>query len=242
MSEIRCNNCHTLMVELEVDYESMTDGQEADYMAGFNHPFMCPKCGAQDLCDTEHCFCDFDEDEDECVDEEYELHKNLPGMRIRQVNSEKINLLPRCKQAKNFIVQGEWNEYLARKYYEAQGFECIKMVQFRGKRWALNAEEVIETCYRYEQPELAKFICAITNFGKDVSGLPDFLVMGYNKSFFVECKGDVSQVRKNQHEAIQRLLRAGIKVEVFCTHVKIDVSWDESNIFDLRLDDGDEPP
>lgn len=39
-----CPNCNTEMEPDEVDMDDMTDGQQADYLAGF-HGVWCPKCG-----------------------------------------------------------------------------------------------------------------------------------------------------------------------------------------------------
>ena len=41
--KILCPKCGTKMNECL--QENMTEGQEADYIAGFNHPYECPACG-----------------------------------------------------------------------------------------------------------------------------------------------------------------------------------------------------
>jgi len=49
---VKCPKCNTEMEELDEDPENMTEGQMADYAAGFNHPFLCPKCKNFRLYDT----------------------------------------------------------------------------------------------------------------------------------------------------------------------------------------------
>lgn len=39
-----CPDCNVVMEKDEVDLDGMTDGQQANYMAGF-YDVTCPKCG-----------------------------------------------------------------------------------------------------------------------------------------------------------------------------------------------------
>ena len=66
---ILCPNCKSQM--FEVPQEDMTDGQEADYMVGFNTLFQCQKCGYHALFDLgyrEDIFGGDDHDIDELVE------------------------------------------------------------------------------------------------------------------------------------------------------------------------------
>lgn len=49
---LQCPLCGGRLDEAEEDTENMTDGQEADYFAGFNHPHICTVCGSMFLLDT----------------------------------------------------------------------------------------------------------------------------------------------------------------------------------------------
>ena len=67
----KCPKCNSDMYELDEEFENMSEGQEADYLAGFSHPFSCSKCGYNDLRDVE--MVDFDEDDfeyDDSINEE----------------------------------------------------------------------------------------------------------------------------------------------------------------------------
>jgi len=44
------------MQEQHQDYSEMTEGQQADYDAGFNRPFECTKCGYNNLFDVESIY------------------------------------------------------------------------------------------------------------------------------------------------------------------------------------------
>lgn len=50
---IKCPKCGGEM--FEVIQEEMTEGQEADYLAGFNHPYECSDCNYCDLFDVGYC-------------------------------------------------------------------------------------------------------------------------------------------------------------------------------------------
>lgn len=41
----KCPKCSAELDELEEDFENMTEGQQADYDAGFERPHSCSKCG-----------------------------------------------------------------------------------------------------------------------------------------------------------------------------------------------------
>ena len=48
-----CKECGSAMVEIEWDIQEMTEGQLADYMAGFSHVFQCRVCKRTDLRDVD---------------------------------------------------------------------------------------------------------------------------------------------------------------------------------------------
>ena len=48
----RCD-CGGQMDEGNVDFESISEGQMADYLAGFPRPFVCESCGALELRDVD---------------------------------------------------------------------------------------------------------------------------------------------------------------------------------------------
>ena len=50
--EHRCD-CGGQMVKCDVDFESMTEGQMADHLAGFSRPFVCESCQGLTLRDID---------------------------------------------------------------------------------------------------------------------------------------------------------------------------------------------
>ena len=48
-----CEKCGGALVEIEQDMQEMTEGQVADYMAGFNRIFQCRVCEMTDLRDVD---------------------------------------------------------------------------------------------------------------------------------------------------------------------------------------------
>lgn len=51
-----CPKCGNGMIELEQDFPNMTEGQQADYDAGFNRPHECQECGYEGLFDVESIY------------------------------------------------------------------------------------------------------------------------------------------------------------------------------------------
>lgn len=64
MTDILCPKCKKgYMEEDDQSEDDMSEGQEADYMAGFNHSCTCSACGFNDLFDVGMSEPDFDDDE-----------------------------------------------------------------------------------------------------------------------------------------------------------------------------------
>lgn len=77
MIRVKCPKCNTIMSELEEDCENMTDGQQADYEAGFNRPHYCSKCKEMHLISRPGEFYpdiddEFDEMDDKIDDKVFE--------------------------------------------------------------------------------------------------------------------------------------------------------------------------
>jgi hypothetical protein len=72
---ITCPKCGKGMVECV--QEDMTEGQEADYDAGFNHPYECQDCGYWGLFDVESIYAPEEEDkwEDPEIEELIKINK-----------------------------------------------------------------------------------------------------------------------------------------------------------------------
>ena len=212
------------MVELEPDFETMTEGQQCDYMGGFNHPFLCPECGYSVIADTDMHNDGF---EDDLI---FEVVHNLE-------EKEAIELKKSHKNAKENEIRGNFNEYLARKYYENKGFTCIKLVQYISSKHTLNEKEIVESCLDYQHQEPWRIIKEYVTESGSVAGLPDFLVMNNGSFFFLECKSKLDGLKEKQIECICMLLGCGIKVKVFCTKIDLpSVNYSETEIYDFDLD------
>jgi hypothetical protein len=75
---VKCPKCKNDMVELI--QEDMTEGQQADYDAGFNHPYECPECGYYDLFNVPSIYEREDSGwEDEEIDELVEITRIDPS-------------------------------------------------------------------------------------------------------------------------------------------------------------------
>ena len=56
MNQYRCQKCRIDLIELEPNYENMTEGQMVDYDSGFNHIFYCPECKSISILDGEDTY------------------------------------------------------------------------------------------------------------------------------------------------------------------------------------------
>lgn len=66
MSIPKCPKCKIEMEDVGgADYPEMTEGQQADYDAGFNHLFKCPKCGESLVYEHQVPMPDFEDDEED---------------------------------------------------------------------------------------------------------------------------------------------------------------------------------
>ena len=69
MTDIICPKCKKgYMEEDDESEDEMTEGQEANYFAGFNHSCTCSNCGYSDLFDVEMSEPDFEEEINELVE------------------------------------------------------------------------------------------------------------------------------------------------------------------------------
>jgi len=225
--KIMCNKCVVAMEECEEDYESMSEGQMADYDAGLWRTYWCPSCKVATVIEgqfsTPYMF-----EEDEELEE-------LKEIELQVEKEELVILRPKEKLAKDNVIRGDYNEYLARKLFTRKGFNMIKLVEQKHTAeglgyHSLNEIEILQYCQRFNQEELCEYLCKTP-----IAGLPDFLCIDESQFFFVECKCNPKKMKESQKEKIKELRQLGYEVKIFSTPIKsIDISYDRTIIYSLK--------
>jgi hypothetical protein len=154
------------------------------------------------------------------------------------------------KNVKLNIMRGDFNEYVARKYFKSQKCEVVKTVIAcpRTKKLLVN-EYVLSTLKLFKQKKIANYLWKLQQSGlsqsktkknNTLAGLPDLFcwLPGSELFFFVECKAVLDEERFNedQKRTIKELLKLGSVVKVFCTQVKISLSTKPTEIYELKLE------
>ena len=127
--------------------------------------------------------------------------------------------------AKTNQLKGEFNEYLAKKYYQNQGYRVIKSVRNEYPfGWKLNIAE-LET---FLPSNVSKFL--IGSFSDDLKGLPDFICYKEEDLIFVECKSSEENVRVEQWEKLTLLAALGFDVRLWITKVQLECSHSNTEV------------
>ncbi|MCK5624210.1 hypothetical protein KAI04_00015 [Candidatus Pacearchaeota archaeon] len=79
---IICPKCKNQMEEL--DQGEMTEGQQADYDAGFNHPYECGECGFHGLFEVPSIY---DGEDDEIDYDSFEIEKAQIPIAIEEIST-----------------------------------------------------------------------------------------------------------------------------------------------------------
>ncbi|MDO8528740.1 MAG: hypothetical protein Q7S06_02510 [Nanoarchaeota archaeon] len=94
----KCPKCGGIMKEQEQDYSGMTEGQQADYDAGFNRPFGCSECGEYGLFDVESVY---EKEERELAWKDQEIDELVKITRVDPNSFE--NVIEHALRSKCFI-------------------------------------------------------------------------------------------------------------------------------------------
>ncbi len=225
IDKVLCNKCKSEMDKLEEDYESMTEGQMADYDAGLWGTFWCPSCKISKVIEGQFSQIDIS-DEDEYFEEPTFL-------KLVNEKQEFIVLKPREKLAKENIIRGDFNEYLARKCYEFKEYTVIKLVNQVSLSGGLgenifNEKELKKYCEINKLKRLYKFLIS-----QPIAGLPDFICIKNREFFFVECKCNPEKFKETQIERFQSFRKKKYPIKIFCTTIDLLLNYKKSIISDL---------
>ncbi len=217
-----CKKCQVPLRELEQDVETMTEEQYADYGAGFNCVFMCPKCSYQIVADKSTIYCKVD------------LEEDIPPPLLNYKNEKSINASVTKNKclAKYNHYRGDYNEYLAKQHYENEGYNVIKLVHFDGLKHVLNSRELDPICMFYGLKDLWVHL---RNLEKDsLAGVPDFLVVKEGDSIFIECKPSLDKIKPVQKKCHEKLIDLCYPVKIWCTKINFpEISHGSTKIYDV---------
>jgi hypothetical protein len=161
------------------------------------------------------------------------------GSRIKRAGIEKIELSQKELQFKINEIRGDFNEYLARKYYEKLGYKLIKLVitnKTSNGVWEhiINKNEIE---YIFNLMLGNGIVCKRLKkrlLKHQTQGLPDFFCVNqknYKDFFFLECKADEKNIRPEQMDEFDNLLSSNnCKIKLFITKVKLGLDYDDTFI------------
>ena len=229
MGQVLCHKCNSEMEELEEDYESMTEGQMADYDAGLWRTFWCPLCKISEFIEEPFSFHTI-HDEDKCFEMSDRI---LLDFQLNIEHEEAIALRPRDKHAKENIIRGDFNEYLARKSYESKGYTVIKLVNQIPKgnnvaSYEFNDNEIHAYCNFSKLKGLYKFLK-----NQPVAGVSDFLCIKNKEFFFIECKCNPNKLKPTQINFIKKCKKEKYLIKIFSTPIDLVINYNPSSVYNL---------
>lgn len=220
---IRCSGCNSEMDELEVEYGSLSEGQQAEYDAGFRKHYGCPKCKTFEIIEGDGLDADPIDDEDD--------EDRMPGVTSLWTLSDSFtpNIKSLDLKAKYNLVRGDISEYLTRKKYEQEGYTVVKVVIQHNREYLLNKKELRQICNAFKNKKLYNFLKK-----QELHGLPDFLCINMKKAFFVESKSRIEKVKEPQQRMLEKFKSMGYDVFVCCTPIKLSVIFDKQEVYCLK--------
>lgn len=200
----RCPDCNSALEEEDVYYDNndMTEGQEADWEAGFGRNFYCPKCKTVSQRDVE-VFDDFDDEEYTPTPRQLEALKN--GRRNQWSD----------KRIKGYIGES----WFANKLRN-EGFKVRNTMLFDYEMGVsvFNQKGVADLLKDYsKQKTLMKLLASFEK------GYPDLICLKDDKVSFYEVKTNNSKPKPHQEEVIKVLRSKGYEVELTFLDVEYSV-------------------
>lgn len=219
----QCPECNSGMDELEPDYETLSEGQQAEYDAGFRKYYGCPKCNTVGIFEGDG----LDADPIDDVDDENGMPKVSSLWTLSDCSTP--NIESQDLHAKYNLVRGDISEYLVRKKYEQVGYIVVKVIIQPNREHLLNKKELGPICNAFKNKKLYDFLKK-----QEISGLPDFLCINMKKAFFVESKPRIEKVKEHQQRVFEKFKLNGYAVFVCCTPIKLDVTFDTQEVYCLK--------
>jgi len=197
----RCPKCNSAMEELEEDFEGMSEGQMADYDAGFNRTFYCPKCKNTSLQDVDV----FSVEDEGRMPTPAQLESLEKGRRTSWNN----------KGIKGFVAEMWFANKLRNEGYKVRKtmyYDYETGISIFNKKGVQNLLE--------KHPNKEKLMELFISFTK---GYPDLICLRDNKISFYEIKANDSEIKEHQKEVIEELKLKGYEVSVVRLNVDFSV-------------------
>ncbi len=206
--EYRCSKCNTALEEVQLiedDFGGMTDGQIADYDAGFNREFYCPKCKTNSLRDVEV----YDVDGDEHTPTPQQLESLKKGRRTSWNN----------KRIKGFIAE----LWFANKLRN-NGYQVRKTMYYDYEKGVSIFNEKGVDNLLQEHSKKKKIMKLFNSFEK---GYPDLICLKDKTISFYEIKSNGSEVKEHQKQVMETLKSEGYEVKT--VRLTIEYKVEEAN-------------
>jgi len=202
----RCPKCNSAMQEVELsgdDFGDMSEGQEADWEAGFGREFYCPKCQTTSLRDIDV----FPIEDEGIMPTPAQLEALEKGRRTSWCNKD---------------IKGYVGEMWFANKLKYEGFKVRKTMYYDYEQGVsvFNEEGVKDLLKDYEKKD--EVLNEISSFTR---GYPDLICLKEGKVSFVEVKTNNSEVKEHQKEVINNLKSMGY--EVFVKRLDVDFSVEE---------------
>lgn len=200
----RCSKCNTALEEVQLvedDFEGMSERQMADYDAGFNRTFYCPKCKINSLRDVEV----FDVDDEEYTPTPQQLEALKRERRVYWSD----------KRIKGYIGESWFANRL-----RGEGFKVRNTMLFDYETGTsiFNEKGVKNLLEDYSKKK--KIMECLVSFGK---GYPDLICLKDDKVSFYEVKTNNSEVKEHQKQVMDALQSEGYEVKLIRLNVDYKV-------------------
>ncbi|MCX6748223.1 MAG: VRR-NUC domain-containing protein [Candidatus Pacearchaeota archaeon] len=203
----RCSKCNTALVEIEAgenDFDNLSEGQMADYEAGFNRDFYCPKCKTTSSRDVEV----FDVNNEEIIPTPTQLEALEKGRRTSWSNKD---------------IRGYIGEMWFANKLRNEGFKVRKTMSYDYEQGISVFNETGVKNLLQEYPKKEKLMKLLITFGK---GYPDLICLKDNKISFYEVKTNSSELKEHQKQVIDVLQSEGYKVQL--VRLNVDFKAEET--------------
>jgi len=158
-----CPKCEMEMEEDEEDYEDMTEGQQANYDAGFSHSFSCSECGHHLIYDAQIPMYNEEPWEDEEIDELVEITRINPDSFEEVIENA---LIKKCFIEATSLIHNVIEVYLKRKLNDFFSTDKERLDYLNHKNQTKYLKDYNSLCYLFAIID-KKMYLKITQFNKD---------------------------------------------------------------------------
>ena len=160
-STIQCPKCKTHMIEEDEEFEDMSDAQQSDYFAGFNHRLFCPNCDYSGFYDV--LMLDYGEDMEQEINELVKIIEINPDSFEDVIEN---TLKKKCFVGAISLIHNVIEAYLKYKLkiFFKSDKNKLNLLKSKGKRKHLR--DYCEICYMLDLIKKEEYK-TITQFNKD---------------------------------------------------------------------------